>query len=77
MVGRHASFSLHNGAISQHPANHVLRDLGIVFQLAAVLIEERTSNVLDACPTIPFKQQSEHHRLVDMRHSHVAFDELN
>jgi hypothetical protein len=45
-------------AVGGDRANHVLRDLGIVFQLDAVLVEKRPSDLADARPTIAFEESS-------------------
>jgi hypothetical protein len=71
-----ATVALHDVSIGQHPPDHVLCNLGVVLNLASILIEQRTSDVRDGRPPVSAQKFAEHYRLVDVRHPHVALHEL-
>jgi hypothetical protein len=45
--------------------------------LAPIFVEQGASNIFPSCATAPIQQLTEHHGLIDMRHAHVAFNELD
>jgi hypothetical protein len=47
-----AAVALHHVPIGQHAPDHIFCDLGVVLYLAAIFIEQRTSDVRDRGPTV-------------------------
>ena len=62
--------------LRENSPDHVLDDLSEVLDLCGVFVEDGLGYLRDRCFTTVLEQLYQHHRLVDLRYTHVFADEF-